>query len=602
MYNARCGTPPGTMYNGLKARQPSSTSLKLSPLYIVHCTLYILSFLPLSAQPNDSLAIEALKQEISGLEKNPTRQWPGLPRLAWAYKELGDRYNRRFGYNKYTLDAYYDALNTFSKVGDSTEYYRMHTYIADYYGHDRYMAADARSYYQKALGYYQRQGDPVGHLICRVGLVGTLLVGPYDEAQTTELQRIITLSRQYKQPYYECYAFNLLANSALQRHRWFDARRYAQASLALAQQHSVGWLTRLGYFYLGLERQYQNDPQQSLAYLQQALAANRTTANGTEERDIFRHMAEVYEKLGNHAEAYRYARLVIDLNNTFFDSEQTRNIRLQELNLKVRGLEVEKGLVEQQRQHQELINSLLIVGLILAVLAVVVLVVLKRQQTLIGQQKDIISRQRIRELELQSLHALIDGQEKERTRIARDLHDGLGAQLSRIKLFTESHSQQLEPRLHQPLNQFIDDACHEIRLIANNLHPHTLASFGLATALEDLTNKLRLVNETEVHFSHYGNVPELDNDQAVMIYRVVQELLSNAIKHAQAQSITVQLMANDESLLISVDDNGCGYCPEQAREGNGLPNIRSRIGYLGGQAIWHSEPGKGTSVMISLPK
>jgi two-component system, NarL family, sensor kinase len=589
------------MYNGLRARQPSSISLKLSPLYIVHCTLYILFSLPLAAQPGDSLAIEALKQEISRLERRPTRQWPGLPRLAWAYKDLGDRYNRRFGYNKYTLDAYYNALMTFGQAGDSAEYYRMHTYIADYYGHDRYMAADARSYYQRALDFYQRQRDPVGQLICRVGLVGTQMVGHYETAQTIELQRVIKLSRQHKQPYYECYALNLLANSALQRQQWPDARRYAQASLTLAQQHNIDWLTRLGYFYLGLERQYQKAPREALTYLQQALAANRTSANGSEERDIFRHMAEVYEGLGNHAEAYRYARLVIDLNNTFFNSEQTRNIRLQELNLKVRGLEVEKGLVEQQRRHQELINSLLIVGLILAVLAVVVLVILKRQQTLIGQQKDIISKQRIRELELQSLHALIDGQEKERTRIARDLHDGLGAQLSRIKLFTESHSSQLEPRLHQPLNQFIDEACHEVRLIANNLRPHTLSSFGLATALEDLTNKLQQVNETEVHFSHYGEVPPLDDDQAVMIYRVVQELLSNSLKHARARSITVQLMANDETLLISVDDTGCGYCPEQAREGNGLPNIRSRIGYLGGQAIWHSEPGKGTSVMISIP-
>ena len=97
-------------------------------------------------------------------------------------------------------------------------------------------------------------------------------------------------------------------------------------------------------------------------------------------------------------------------------------------------------------------------------------------------------------------------------------------------------------------------------------------------------------------------MPDLGDEASVMIYRVVQELLNNALKHAESETITVQIMTNDEAVLISVDDDGRGADFESnPSKGNGIAKIKSRIAYLGGQVRWQSEPGKGTSVMISLP-
>lgn len=196
---------------------------------------------------------------------------------------------------------------------------------------------------------------------------------------------------------------------------------------------------------------------------------------------------------------------------------------------------------------------------------------------------------------------MIEGQEGERSRIARDLHDGLGIQLSRIKLFVEAHQDELPLAVKDPLNQFLDEACTETRLISNDLRPYALSTFGLIPALEDLVQKLNLVNKTKLDLEHYGEIPTLSDEASVMIYRVIQELLNNALKHAHAQVVTVQIMASEETTLISVDDDGQGADFENPlSNGNGIANIKSRIAYLGGQVMWQSEAGKGTSVMISL--
>ncbi len=117
-----------------------------------------------------------------------------------------------------------------------------------------------------------------------------------------------------------------------------------------------------------------------------------------------------------------------------------------------------------------------------------------------------------------------------------------------------------------------------------------------------MIQKLNLVNETKLVLEHYGEIPALVDEASVMLYRVLQELLNNALKHAHAETITIQIMANDESLLVSVDDDGKGGdFPDDSSNGNGIANIKSRIAYLGGQVMWQSAAEKGTSVMISLP-
>ncbi|WP_461113901.1 tetratricopeptide repeat-containing sensor histidine kinase [Spirosoma jeollabukense] len=547
---------------------------------------------------SESGAIDTLKQEIRQFIQDKK-----YGKAANAYDRLGGLYHQHYGYNKYTMDSYLNGLKYYSLMGDSLGYYNEHIVIGDYYTHDYFMQSYAEKYLRKAQQYFERTHTIPKVIECRLGLANIAQnKEPMPADLLTQLRETERLSSQYKQAYSQAYAMNLLANTYSRVKKPDSADYFATKSLAMSRQLNVKWLIALNYFYLGIVEQFRNHSAEAIANYQKSFDLAEAEHNLSMLRELSRHMADSYSRMGDNKNAYAASLKALDFTNQFYTSEQTKSIRLQELDSQIKTLAVEKQLIEEQSHNQHVLNSMLAIGLLISVLGVGALVFLRRQQKLIAHQETVIARQQIRQLELKSLRAMIEGQEGERSRIARDLHDGLGIQLSRIKLFVEAHQEQLPLSVKEPLNQFLDEACTETRLISNDLRPYALSTFGLMPALEDLVQKLNLVNQTNLILEHYGEVPELGDEASVMIYRVVQELLNNALKHAHAQTITVQIMTSDETTLISVDDDGRGADFENIPpKGNGIANIKSRIAYLGGQVMWQSEAGKGTSVMISLP-
>ncbi|GAB4025504.1 tetratricopeptide repeat-containing sensor histidine kinase [Spirosoma koreense] len=542
--------------------------------------------------------IDSLKKEIRQLVLNKD-----YAQAAKAYDQLGGYYHQLYGYNKYTMDSYFNGLKYYSLVGDSTGYYNEHLVIGDYYTHDYFMQAYARKYLGKARQFFERTRNMPKVIECRLGLANIdQQKDPIPKTLLTELRETERMSVQYKQAFSQAYALNLLANTYSRLKNPDSAQYFASRSLTIANRLHVNWLIGLNYFYLGLVEQFRNHSKEAIAAYQKSYTLAEAEKNVAMLRELAKHSADSYSRMGDYKQAYASSLKTLDLANQFYESEQTKSIRLQELDSQIKTLAVEKQLAEEQSQSQRFLNSMLVGILVISIVGVAALVFLRRQQKLIARQQAVIAQQQIRQLELKSLRAMIEGQEGERSRIARDLHDGLGIQLSRIKLFVEAHQELLPLSVKEPLNQFLDEACTETRLISNDLRPYALSTFGLIPALEDLVQKLNLVNETMLVLEHYGELPLLGEEASAMLYRVIQELLNNALKHAHAQTITIQLMANDETVLISVDDDGQGgdFADDSAK-GNGIANIKSRIAYLGGQVIWQSEAGKGTSVMISLP-
>ena len=546
----------------------------------------------------ESTPIDSAKGEIRQLiQRKEFRQ------AAKAYDHLGWLYHQQYGYNKHSIEAYFNGLKYYGVLGDSLGYYSEYIVIGDYYTHDFFMQGYAEKYLRKAEQFFERTHNMPKVIECRLSFANiaqkkeTLPKNLFTQLRETE-----RLSAQYKQDYSRAYALNLLASAYSRAKKPDSAAYFAERSLRIAQQLKITWMIAQNYFYLGLVHQFRNQPAEAIRAYQQSFDIAKSQNDLSMLRELSRHTADSYSRLGDYENAYAASLRTLDYANQFSTSEQTKSIRLQELDSQIKALAVEKKLVEEQNHTQQVLNYMLAVGLLISVLGVVALIYLRRQQKLIAHQETVIARQQIRQLELKSLRAMIEGQEGERSRIARDLHDGLGIQLSRIKLFVEAHQEQFPPAVKGPLNQFLDEACTETRLISNNLRPYALSTFGLIPALEDLVQKLNLVNQTVLVLEHYGEVPPLGNEASVMIYRVVQELLNNALKHANAKTVTVQLMASNETTLISVDDDGQGADFEtNPLTGNGITNIKSRIAFLGGQVIWQSEAGKGTSVMISLP-
>jgi two-component system NarL family sensor kinase len=226
-------------------------------------------------------------------------------------------------------------------------------------------------------------------------------------------------------------------------------------------------------------------------------------------------------------------------------------------------------------------------------------------------QKQKLQQLRINELEtdkqLTATEAVLRGEERERTRLAKDLHDGLGGLLSGVKfsLINMKDNLIITPEnmvVFERSLDMIDTSIKELRRVAHNMMPEILTKFGLDEALKEYCNSINTTQLLTVKYQSLGMETRLENSVEIIIYRIVQELLNNTMKHAAATDSFVQLIRQDNRLSIVVEDNGKGFDTNFApsNDGAGLANVRSRVDYLKGQYAIHTESGKGTLVNIEF--
>ncbi|MBK7308610.1 MAG: hypothetical protein IPI88_17420 [Chitinophagaceae bacterium] len=209
--------------------------------------------------------------------------------------------------------------------------------------------------------------------------------------------------------------------------------------------------------------------------------------------------------------------------------------------------------------------------------------------------------------QLLAIDAMLKGQEEERSRLAKDLHDGLGGMLSGVKLSFVNMKENLimdtesVTSFEKSILQ-LDNTIAELRKVAHNLMPEALVKFGLKNAILDFCNSMQLSSKTKIIFEQLGTERLLSNTADLYIYRIVQELINNAIKHADADQILVQLTKTNDKVLLTVEDDGKGFNTELIRsaKGIGLKNIQQRVDYLKGKIDIASQAAEGTSVNIEL--
>lgn len=264
--------------------------------------------------------------------------------------------------------------------------------------------------------------------------------------------------------------------------------------------------------------------------------------------------------------------------------------------------EVLKSQLEKE-QSQTQRNYLLIALIALIIIAMLGYLyfqqnIRKRQLQLAVQQqemKDLKNQQQIF-----AMNAMLEGQEKERARIAKDLHDGLGSLLTSVKhnilKINDSNHSKTDAEL------LIDEACSEVRRIAHNMMPHALKQLGLHQAIEDLCQQVDQVQSFEVIFQSFGEVLRLPENKEVMIFRAVQEAFNNIQKHSNANEVIVQITYGEDWLNLTIEDDGVGFDKktDNYEAGLGLHSIISRIEYIDGECLIESEKGEGTSISISL--
>jgi len=257
-----------------------------------------------------------------------------------------------------------------------------------------------------------------------------------------------------------------------------------------------------------------------------------------------------------------------------------------------------------------IIDVIVIGTTVMLMLGIIVILLVMLQQKMVISHKLVIKDKDL-QLQRERLIAVLQGQEQERKRIAEDLHDEVGAQLSVLKLNLGGLQPLLktgngEAERLKETKEFTDVIIQQLRFISQSLHPQALDNLGLAHALDSFCNLMNKNKQVKIAFKIAGNGQPVDREKALNTYRVVQELINNILKHAQASEVVITYQTTPSLLTITVADNGNGalltsLADSRKKAGSlGLKNIESRLNIIGGSINFTPGTPQGTIATISV--
>lgn len=394
------------------------------------------------------------------------------------------------------------------------------------------------------------------------------------------------------------------------------SERIAQIQLAMAKlsKRAPSLSLLSGYYRLGQAYLETGDIGNAIDAWETGLTLDHKVQGGGFKMVYTKELAQAYQQRGNYRKAYDFLvlhRSISDSLSALENMEKIDQLQIQfETAQKENTIQKQKFAIDQQARQQRMI---LIFGTVLLILGLVIIIIqrsrLKLQRKMTDQQKLLHEAELERlhqESRLTALNAMYDGQEEERKRIASDLHDGLGALLTTIKLQIQQIFEQIEivDDAHdiKKTNQMLDHACDEVRRISHNMMPHALLKMGLDTAIQDLVNSIQRSHVVEISYQNLAQHIQLKNGSEISIYRIVQELLQNVMKHAKAKQVIIQISQHNGTFSLVVEDDGQGFDETKKQNGGlGLESVRSRVQYLDGEVTVSSQQGVGTTVTMDIP-
>ncbi|NND31536.1 MAG: tetratricopeptide repeat protein [Saprospiraceae bacterium] len=467
-------------------------------------------------------------------------------------------------------------------------------------------------------------------------------------------ERALQSAQKADNALYEGKAWHSLAIIACNTGDLQGGLRQFKASLSRFQQAQNGWdiintLNNLGYAYKMLgnldsaliysdmaiqEAQEMQNPElemrtlttkgnlleesgqldQAERILTDALSKTKELNMRTWEERTLGYLAKLKEKQGDYVAALSYFKQYTNLRDSL--KNETTQDHISELQVQYETEKKENELKQaklniQKAETKKLWWILIALGLFLSAGFFILYFRqrLKANRRITQQQKALMEHQ-IAELEntqsILSLNAMIGGQEAERKRIAKNLHDGVSSMLSTLNLHLIALQDQSlrdeRSQLLQKTQKLLDQTAQEVRRIAHDMMPGSLSKLGLVPSLHELKEDIEGVSDLHINLQSIDMNLRLDEDLEVMIFRTVQELVNNITKHAEAKNVLIELSRQGDQINLTVEDDGKGF-EYQSTDGRGmgLRSIRSRIDHYGGHFDLHSQKGRGTSISIMVP-
>lgn len=531
-------------------------------------------------------------------------------------------YTRRISNKKLLPNAYIWLGNTYFQEGnhDSANYYYyktlgillemkpidtqqlIHTYMnigaALQHIDTGYERALEYSREARQLAFYQKDTST---LVLLVQNIGTLfnLKGNYDSAfaayvHALQLAKIRHVNREIQN------AYNYVAAALLNKKDLDMAKLYLDSAVNADKQNAesnIGLLQNLGcvYYYSGAFTE-------AIPYYEKAIDFyNERGENGNNKLVSYGTLSNLYDSLGQWRLAYKYQKAYSALWDSLINEDKLQITN--QMEVKYRSAEKDRLLARKdleilkaQTQSQRTIAVLWISSLCIALLIGSLIFFRYRQVNKLRQ----VNQQK----ELDILKASMTGEEAERIRVGQELHDGISGLLSAIKmnLATLRMNRQdiADERNFITTMQLADEAADELRKTAHNLVSSNLGNKGLFKAIQGFCERVTSP-ELDLQVTESGSPVRLDPAKELIIYRNIQELVHNMIRHAQATKGQIALSWQDNLLFITVEDNGTGISSEPEGSGIGFENIRNSIKKLRGSLEIDSKPGEGTSIYLEYP-
>lgn len=530
--------------------------------------------------------------------------------VAWSFFKRSKGLASYFkgDYNN-AVNCYFEAIQILERQHNKNELAATYNELAKLYRKTKRLDL-AEQTYSKAMKIYEALNDSasISMIYNESGVVFEYRKN-YEEA-LKRYRLSLGISEILKDKTGVAYALNNIAGALSLQNKFKEASIYLQKALTIRKQLGDIFAIAINYSDIGMNLYYEGNYNKSVAYLDSSNQIAFQLKYAELLSHNFLYMSGACEKEGNYPLALAYHKKHIAIKDSVFTLESEKQIS--ELNTKYqtekKDFELAKNKIEiENHQKQNFIKNIIIFSILAAVilLAGIIYLAYRKKQIELKAKQDA---EKAHEKETRT-RAIVEAEEKERRRIAQDLHDGVGQILSAAKLNLSSLQSKLtlkhqdEIQAMQNALTLIDDSVKEVRAVSHNMMPNTLIKLGLASAVKEFITKIGNLPNLKVDLEIVGLDKRLDEQSETVLYRVIQEIVSNIIKHSKANAINLQLIKHDEEVTVMIEDNGIGFDTEKINEfsGIGLKNIISRIEFLNGTVHFDSTLGKGTNVIIEVP-
>ncbi|MEH6704758.1 MAG: sensor histidine kinase [Galbibacter orientalis] len=562
--------------------------------------------------------IKYTNQAIDLLKKLDTKK--GLAAcyniLASAYKNLGE-------YPK-AIDCFMNCLKYSKQTNSQIQEANAYLNIATLYLLQKDYKKSAENL-DRAANLYRSLGDDDGVLTTLFNFANILKEqGKFSQARK-HYQTVLDYREKEGNKAAVAYVNINLSQMLVEEGKCKEAVVALKKTLALLEELKFNSDISIVLNDLGLCETKLGNTTAAINYFQRALAIGEEQSLHPYSSDIYKNLANLYQKENNYKKAFEFYQkgvastaeqnsldkkvYVAEIQERYETALKEARIQLLEKEQKLGETELQK--VELTVKRQRLVRNVLIAGFILVFITLIILRVshikrLRIQKELSIQQEENAKQQinkMINDHKLSVIERYQEGQDEERSRLAREIHDGIGSDLASIKIAFEQYSEQHHDDFQsRRIASAINNACVDVRSLSHQLHPLPFSKIGFTSFLSDFIDQITKKTATEIQTFFFPEeaIDELPDFLLADVYRIVQELINNILKHAEAKHAAVQLTMHEDHLNIVINDDGIGF-QNNKKSGIGLRNIKERLHKVQGSLEIDCSPGRGTSITIDIP-